>query len=308
MKRILITGSNGLLGQKLLKLFSKSAYQKKYKIIACSRGDDRYIDTGYDFISLDITDQDAVEKVISEQKPDYVIHTAAITRVDDCENDREKAIQTNQNATTYLLAACEKIGSFFLYVSTDFIFSGEKSMLIEEDEAEPVNFYGETKLWSEKATMKYKHDWAIARTVLVYGVVKDMSRSNLLLWVEKSLKNNTPIKVVSDQWRTPTYADDLALGCALIIENHAKGIFHISGEELMTPYDMAIQTADYLGLDKNLISATNASEFKEVGKRPPKTGFNIQKAKTTLGFQPLSFFEGMKKMFEETSIISKSEY
>jgi dTDP-4-dehydrorhamnose reductase len=118
----------------------------------------------------------------------------------------------------------------------------------------------------------------------------------MVSWVQNNLSQGKPIKVVSDQWRTPTYVEDLAKGILLAIENKAKGIYHISGEELLTPYDMAMATAAYLALDSNLIEKVNASIFVQAAKRPAKTGFIIDKAKKELGFRPLSFKEGLKKM------------
>ena len=131
------------------------------------------------------------------------------------------------------------------------------------------------------------------RTVLVYGVTKDQSRSNIVLWVKKSLEEGKPIRLVNDQWRTPTLAEDLAMGCLLAAKKKATGIFHISGTEMLTPYDIAIQTANFFGLDKSLIQKTDSSEFKQPAARPPKTGFIIDKAKRELGYKPHTFAEGL---------------
>ncbi len=138
--------------------------------------------------------------------------------------------------------------------------------------------------------------WAILRTVLVYGVTPDMSRSNIVLWVKKNLEDGKSINVVNDQWRTPTLAEDLAMGCFLAASKKATGIYNISGEEMMTPYDIAIQTADFFKLNKSLIKPTDSSTFKQPAVRPLKTGFIITKAKHELGYQPHSFKEGLALM------------
>ena len=135
--------------------------------------------------------------------------------------------------------------------------------------------------------------WAIARTVLVFGIVPDMSRTNIILWVKKSLEEGKQINVVTDQFRTPTLAEDLAMGCWLIAQKEAEGIFNISGEELLTPYEMAIQTAEYFHLPKELIKPADSSTFTQPAKRPPRTGFILDKAKRVLGYQPRSFNEGI---------------
>ena len=129
--------------------------------------------------------------------------------------------------------------------------------------------------------------------MLVYGVSEDMSRSNIVLWVKKSLEEGKQIQVVNDQWRTPTLAEDLAQACELALKKNATGIFHISGEEMMTPLDIARQTAQFFGLDASLIKPADSSTFTQPARRPPKTGFVITKAKTQLGYQPHSFTQGL---------------
>ncbi|MEQ8243946.1 sugar nucleotide-binding protein, partial [Fulvivirga sp.] len=176
----------------------------------------------------------------------------------------------------------------------DFIFDGSHGPLTEEEAPNPISYYGESKLAAEKLVIESKIKWSIARTVLVYGIAHDMSRSNIVLWVKNSLEAGKAINVVNDQWRTPTLAEDLAMGCYLIASQSATGIYNISGEELMTPYDIAIKTAEYFQLNKSLISETDGSKFSQPAKRPPKTGFIIDKAKTKLGYSPKSFEEGLR--------------
>ena len=195
-----------------------------------------------------------------------------------------------------MLGAAEIAGAAFIYISTDFIFDGISGPYLESDLPGPVNYYGSSKLGAEKSVMESKLPWCIIRTVLVYGNILVGNRSNMVSWVQNNLSQGKPIQVVSDQWRTPTYVEDLAKGILLAIENKAKGIYHISGEELLTPYDMAMATAAYLALDINLIEKVTASIFVQAAKRPAKTGFIIDKAKNELGFRPLSFKEGLKKM------------
>ena len=135
--------------------------------------------------------------------------------------------------------------------------------------------------------------WAIARTVLVYGVVEGLQRSNLILWVKDNLEKKQPLQIVDDQWRTPTLAEDLAMGCWLLAKNKAQGIYNISGKDFLTPYDMAMKVVDLFKLDKGLIRRANSSTFQQPAKRPAKTGFIIEKARQTLGFDPHSFDEGI---------------
>jgi dTDP-4-dehydrorhamnose reductase len=288
--KILFTGANGLLGQKLTILLDQ---QSGIQAVATARKPVSYTLKNTAFRTLDVTDQQETEKVILETIPDVVIHTAAMTQVDQCETEREACWKANVTGVEYMVKACEKISAFLVHVSTDFIFDGTHGPLEESAIPKPVNYYGESKLAGEKVVIESKLDWAILRTVLVYGVTEDMSRSNIALWVKKSLEEGKTINVVNDQWRTPTLAEDLAMGCYLAATKKAKGIFNISGEEMMTPYDIAVETADFFGLDKSLIKQTDSSKFRQPAARPLKTGFIIEKAKRELGYRPHTFREGL---------------
>jgi dTDP-4-dehydrorhamnose reductase len=293
-KTILITGSNGLLGQKLVDLLSKEA---GVNLIATARGENRLPNqSGYTYQTLDITDPAAVEAVFAQYEPQIVIHTAAMTNVDTCESDLNGCDALNVKAVEYIVAACGKHQSFLCHLSTDFIFDGEAGPYDEDAVPNPISVYGESKLKAEQIIQASSIRWAIARTVLVFGIVPDMSRTNIILWVKKSLEEGKPINVVTDQFRTPTLAEDLAIGCWLIAQKEAEGIFNISGEELLTPYEMAIKTAEFYHLNQELIKPADSSTFSQPARRPPRTGFILTKAKTVLGYKPRTFNEGIALM------------
>jgi len=288
--KVLVTGANGLLGYKLIQLLSTKA---DITLVATARKKVNDLPQGVDFFELDITNHDQTLAVLTATKPDVVISAAAMTQVDQCETERELCWMTNVVGIENLVEGCEKINSHLVHVSTDFIFDGSYGPLDETAIPKPVNFYGESKLAGEQVIQKSKLTWAILRTVLVYGVTPDLSRSNIVLWVKKSLEEGKTINVVNDQWRTPTLAEDLAMGCYLAASKKASGIYHISGEEMLTPFDIAIQTAEHFKLDKSLIKPANSNTFKQVAARPLKTGFIINKAKRALGYQPHTFKEGL---------------
>lgn len=291
MKTVLITGSNGLLGQKLVELLVQ---QPTIKVIATARGENRLPFTeGYDYHSMDITNREEVTSVVEKTLPDAIIHGAAMTNVDQCESEKEACWSQNVMAVQYIVDVCRKHDIFLCHVSTDFIFDGAAGPYTEEGEANPLSFYGWSKYAAEKLVQHSGIRWAIARTVLVYGIAYDMSRSNIILWVKKSLEDGKNIKVVTDQWRTPTLAEDLAMGCYLIANQEAEGIFNISGKDLLTPYEMAMMTADYFELDKSLIAQADSSTFSQPAKRPARTGFVLDKARSILGYEPRSFTEGI---------------
>lgn len=288
--RVLVTGANGLLGQKLCELLD---HEPEVALIATSRGQQRVKLSNGSFRSLDVTHQDQVDRLFDEFRPEVVIHTAAMTQVDQCETDRDACWLNNVTAVGYVAAACERNKTHLIHLSTDFVFDGLHGPLDELALPKPISHYGSSKLAAEEKVKQLQSPWTIIRTVLVFGVTNDQSRSNIVLWVKKSLEAGKIIRVVNDQWRTPTLAEDLATGCWLAARKKATGIFHISGSEMMTPYDIALRTAEYFGLDKSLIQETNSKEFRQPAARPLKTGFIIEKAKRELGYRPHIFSEGL---------------
>ena len=289
--KILVTGANGLLGQKLVAILRD---EKGIELIATARGVNRNPEGGYTYLSADLRNMDGIKVFIEICDPDVIIHCAAMTQVDECEQNQELCWENNVDTTQNLIDIARTSNAHFVYVSTDFVFDGKEGPYTERDMPKPISVYGESKLAAEKLLHQSGISYAIVRTVLVYGTSLNASRSNLVLWVKKSLEAREPIKVVNDQWRTPTLAEDLAKGCYLVAKGKHEGIFHISGEGMMTPYEMALKVAETYGLDASLITEVDASTFSQPGKRPPKTGFVIEKAKEKLGFQPTSFEEGLK--------------
>lgn len=288
--KILVTGCNGLLGQKLSSLLvndlkvSPILTARTALAIPARRGE---------FHTLDISDDKSVSEAFLKYKPDVVVNTAAMTMVDQCEMQRDACWKANVFAVENLIQACEVINAHLIHVSTDFIFDGGHGPLDESAKPAPVNFYGESKLAAEELVQKSHLSWSIIRTVLVYGITNDMSRSNIVLWVKDNLEMGKAIKVVNDQWRTPTLAEDLAMGCYLAAKKKVRGIYHVSGKDFMTPYDIAIKTAEFFKLDKTLITPTDSSQFTQPARRPSKTGFVIDKARKDLAYEPHTFAEGL---------------
>lgn len=294
--KILVTGANGLLGQYLIKLLADTTM---HEVVASGKGPCRISflpSERVNYFPLDITDGIETLSFVTLHKPDIIIHTAATTQIDECEANPIACWNTNVTATRFLISAAKNIASHFIYISTDFVFDGLDGPYDEAAVPSPINYYGSTKVAAEKSVMESDLHWCIIRTVLVYGNIVTGNRNNIISWVIKSLKEDKKIQVVSDQWRTPTYAEDLAKGILLAIEKNAKGIYHISGEDMLSPYDMAMATADWIEADKSLIEKVDKSLFTQPAKRPAKTGFIIEKAKRELGFQPVSLKEGLGKM------------
>ena len=297
MKKVLITGSNGLLGQKLLDLYLTI---EDIELIATARGENRYPrKEGYTYTSLDITNEKEVQHVIAQHAPDCIINTAAMTNVDSCETDKEGCDKLNVDAVAYLIAAANTAGAHLIHLSTDFIFDGKKGPYKEDDEANPLSYYGHSKLLAENMVREYCIKWSIARTVLVYGVVNDMSRSNIVLWAKGALEKGQPINVVDDQFRTPTLAEDLAKGCQLIEHKQAEGIYNISGKDQMSILELVQRVANYFDLDASVLRVVSSESLNQPAKRPPLTGFDLTKSRKVLGYEPHSFEQGIGVLMEQ---------
>ena len=289
----MITGSNGLLGQKLVKLFeSKMGFQ----VHAISRGQNRlHAKEGYTYYDLDLLKKEELIKLLDQITPDIIIHTAAMTNVDACELHQEECDHMNIDMVKNILSYCQDKDIYLVHLSTDFIFDGEKgSYYNEEDVGCPVNYYGLSKLKSEFLIQASNVPHAILRTVLVYGHVDLNDRSNIVLWVKKSLESKENIRVVTDQLRMPTYAEDLAEACWLAINQRAQGVFNVSSNELMSIYEIAVAVADSFGLNQNLIEPVETAALSLPAKRPLSTGFDLNKSITVLKLPSYSFRERLQ--------------
>lgn len=290
-KKILVTGSNGLLGQKLTDILK---YKSEFELIASSKGVNRYPNTeGYVYEQLDVTDYNDLERLISKHKPDVVIHTAAMTNVDQCETEKEACQKLNVDSVSHLIKLAKQYSFYLVHLSTDFIFDGTTGPYKETDQANPLSLYGHSKNEAEQLLIASDINYSILRTIIVYGVAAEMSRSNIVLWAKGALEKGQPIKVVNDQFRMPTLAEDLANACVLAIEKNAQGVFHISGKDYMSVIEMVRRIAKFFQLDDSIIEETDSSTLNQAAARPPKTGFILDKAIQQLGYQPHSFEEGL---------------
>lgn len=292
MKRILVTGSNGLLGQKLTERILK---YHDFELIATSKGANRYpVSTGYVYAEMDILDPLNVKNVVEQYLPDAIIHTAAMTNVDTCEDNKSLAYALNVEAVKTLISICEQNHIQIIHLSTDFVFDGVNGPYKEEADPHPLSYYGETKLEAEELIKKSSAHWVILRTILVYGIVSDMSRSNIVLWAKNALEKGLPLNIVNDQWRMPTLAEDLAEICLLAVEKSARGIYNASGKDMMSISELVGKVADYWHLDRKLIREVSGTTLNQKARRPAKTGFDLSKSIHELGYQPHSFQEGLE--------------
>ena len=295
--KILITGSNGMLGQKIVYGLND---REDVELIATSKGPNRIkVKDRYIYEALDISDKDAVEKIIETYRPHCIINTAAMTNVDACELNKEECKKLNIDAVSYVVAACKKYNSHFIHLSTDFVFDGSAGPYKEDDIPNPQSYYASSKLESEKIVQASELDWCIIRTIIIYGVMDDTQRSNVVIWTKNSLEQKKTITVITDQFRSPTLAEDLADACINAAIKRAKGIYHVSGKDLMSIIEISNKVADFFKLDKSFIKPVTSVELNQPAKRPPVTGFILDKAIRELNYKPHSFEEGLKIIDEQ---------
>ena len=282
--RILITGSNGLLGQKLV------AYCRSNGIdyFATSKGVNRNSHCPQEkYFELDITDRSNCLALFSKMKPTHVIHTAAITNVDYCELNPEECDLVNVKATSYLIEASNSVQAHFQFVSTDFVFDGKKGNYKEEDEVNPLSVYAKSKVDGEQLTRNHcKYGWSIIRTIIVYGRGENLSRSNVIAWAKVALEKGDEISIIDDQFRAPTFAEDLAAGCMGVIEMKEQGIYHISGPEILSIYEIVERIAIHFSFSMQNVNRISSTTLNQSARRPPKTGFDLTKAYSKIDYSP----------------------
>jgi len=296
-KRLLITGSNGMLGQRLVEFYNRN---DKFELLCVSYEDASYL-PDINYSKLDLTDKKSVKKIVLDFYPDVIINTAAYTNVDKCETEKEAAYNTNVNAVEYLAKYGKITQSKVIHISTDYVFDGTEGPYTERERPEPIGYYGRTKLAGENALVSSGVNYAIVRTNVLYGISK-YGRADFVKWVVNSLREGKQIKIVNDQINNPTFIDDLVVAVSRIIEFDKRGIYNIAGPEFLNRYEFTQKIADYFRLDKNLISEITTAELNQVAPRPLKSGLITLKAETELGYKPHSIEETFQLMQKELGL------
>ena len=279
MKRILVTGSNGLLGQKLAELFSRSA---NYNLLLTSKQEHSVFDEELiRYRQLDTTHKREVQSIIEEFEPEVIVNAAAVTNVDLCETERELAWKANVASVENLVYAAKLTGSKIIQVSTDYVFDGKNGPYSELDRPNPLSYYGRTKLASENVIHAGGIPATIVRTMVLYGAGLNV-KANFALWLVQNLGEGKPVRVVDDQIGNPTLADDLAYAILKIVEMDRSGLYHVSGPDLISRYDVAIKLAEIFSFNKKLITPVKTEEFKQPAPRPLNSGFITLKAEIDL--------------------------
>ncbi len=288
--RILVTGANGLVGKNIARALSSTP---KFEVYATSLKK-LQIDGATTFTS-NLLNAD-INHMIDDIKPEILVHCAAISSPDACEVDRFAYHRMNVELTKRFVSACVDYNVHMVFLSTDFIFDGSKGDYTEQDTANPINYYGESKLEAENLILASSVGSTIVRTSLVYGIEPKLSRPNIITRVIDNLSKSKSYKVPTDQIRTPTYAPDLATAIVQICLNKTTGIYNVSGQQKISVADFAVQAAKSFALNHELLFPVNSNELAEAAPRPKDTSLVIDKAKSELGYQPTSIEMALEKI------------
>ncbi|MGB5529422.1 MAG: dTDP-4-dehydrorhamnose reductase [Ignavibacteriaceae bacterium] len=295
--RIIVTGSNGMLGQRTVEYYS---LKDNIELLATSV-EDKSVIGSVDYIPCDIKSRDKIKKVIYDYCPDFIIHTAAFTNVDLSEKMREDAWKINVKGVEYIAEAARAIDAQIIHISTDYIFDGKNGPYDENALPNPIGYYGRTKLASENALKISGTLFTILRTNVLYGIALN-SRPDFVRWVISSLGNNEKIRIVKDQINNPTFIDDLVQAINKIIEFKKTGTYNIGGKEFLSRFEFTNRIAEYFNLNKNLITPIITEELNQSARRPLKSGLWTLKAETELGYKPHSISESLSVIKRELDL------
>jgi dTDP-4-dehydrorhamnose reductase len=293
-KRILIIGSNGMLGQRLVSYYSS---REKIELLCASFEDESLMENTV-YKKVDVTNKNSVRDLIMNFFPDYIINAAAYTNVDKSESERETAWKINVYGVEHISLYAWTIDAHLIHLSTDYIFDGKDGPYTEEAKPNPIGYYARTKLAAENSIRTSGVRYTIVRTNILYGPAR-FGRPDYVKWTVNSLKEGKRISIVTDQIGNPTYIDDLVDGINRIIEFEKGGIYNISGAEFISRFDFTIRIADYFNLDRNLILPIITRDLNQPAPRPLKSGLITLKAQTELGFRPRSIEETFALMRRE---------
>lgn len=291
--KLLITGASGLYGSKLAKI----SVERNFDVYS---SDVQEAQVCGSFVRLDVSNKELVNEVFNRVKPEVVVHAATLTDVDKCELNREFAWKINVEGTRNIVEAARNTGAFLIYISTDYVFDGEKGCYTEVDKPAPINYYGLTKLKAEEL-VKALDACFIGRSSVIYGSTPALGKVNFALWLIETLRKGERAKIVTDQWNTPTLNTSLAEMTLEVVERRLTGTFHLCGATRVSRFEFAQLIAETFGLDKSLIDPVLSSQFKWPAKRPMDSSLDTAKAQQTLKNKPLEIHKALKRLKLEIS-------
>jgi len=290
IKKILVTGSAGLVGTQIV----KDLLNNNKEVYSCYNNNKPKLGI---LTHLDLSKKDDIINTMNNVNPDVVIHLGAVTDVELCEIDKELAKKINTTATEILALESEKHNSFFLYMSTDYVFDGKVGMKTEKDEPNPINFYGKSKLDGENVLKKITTPNIIVRTSTPFGV--HSKKISFPFWIKKNLELKKEISVLTDQYTSPSYVPNISKMIIEIIERKITGIIHLAGDTKISRYDFAIHIAKITNLNKQFLKLSKMEQMSWEAKRPIDSSLDVTKAKKILNHKPEKIENSLKLLFNE---------
>jgi dTDP-4-dehydrorhamnose reductase len=295
-RRVLIVGANGLVGQKLTEIFSND---RNFDLLISARQSEAYNKAAsFGYVQLDATNLAAVKELVWNFSPEVIINAAAYTDVDGCEREKELSWKANVTAVENLVTASRLVGARVVHISTDYVFDGKAGPYDETATPNPLSYYGKEKLASENAVRASGENWAIVRTMVVYGVAPKVKK-NFAIWLVQELKKGNRVNIVCDQFGNTTLADDLARGIYELVRQNKRGLYHIAGSDILSRFEFAQKLAKEFGFDTSLIHPIKTAELNQLAVRPLQSGLITLKAQAELGITFLSSDESLKKFKEQ---------
>ncbi|MBI3565712.1 MAG: SDR family oxidoreductase [Elusimicrobia bacterium] len=281
-KTLLLTGSTGFLGLRL-----GPSLASRWRVVGASR-----TASGPDAVRMDLEDLDSVRRAFDAVRPDAVVHAGAMAKPDDCEREPERARRVNRDAARVLAEACGRAGARLIHLSTDLVFDGERGMYTEDDDPAPVNAYGRTKLEAEEAVLGAAPGAVVLRVATLYGRPLGAARC-FVDELRAKLSRGEPAGAFEDQWRTSTAADFLHEPVLRLLDDpDLDGVYHWSGAERATRYELAVALCRTFGWDERLVRRTRMADARQAARRPRDSSLDSSRLAGLLGLAPVSLAAG----------------
>ena len=280
--KVLVVGATGFLGRSLAEAGPEMVPSARVPPASA------------DWIRLNLEDARSIGAALDEVQPGWVINTAAVTSVDGCETDPDRAHLVHVDAVSSLARACGDRNVRLVQLSTNYVFDGKDGPYDEDDPPNPLGVYGRTKLEGERVALS-ACEACVVRTAVLYGY-HPAARPNFVTWALNELRAGNPIRVVTDEWSNPTYLPSLVASIRRLMANNATGIYHLAGLDYLTRFEMVEVLCDVFGLAGEIVTPVLSEDLGQAARRPLRAGLRTSRADTLLGKAGATYRHNLKSM------------